>query len=377
MSVLFTIILMAVIGGFIGAMTNYIAIRMLFRPYNAIYLFKKRLPFTPGLIPKRRDELAEHIGKVVVSHLLTEDAIRARLLDSTLQKEVTETISHMFHEKMTLETTPNELLETIGYKNAEVRSVDWLRSKLEKELNHFFDKNQSKRVSDLIPSTLEAELREKLPHVTERITTKMAGFIASEDGKIQIKQMLQNFFAEHGKMGSMARMFINTDTFSEKIQQEGLKLLSQDDTRSLLNGLLTTEWQNFEAKELQELLPGESQPQLTKQLTAEILQAIPYEKLFNQPVQVMLRNYETVITEKIIPFTVERLLDFVAKHSSEMVERLNLANLVETQIATFSLPEIEKLVIEISGRELKMITYLGGVLGGFIGIVQGILAIWI
>ncbi|MBT0134157.1 DUF445 domain-containing protein [Listeria seeligeri] len=377
MSVLFTIILMAVIGGFIGAMTNYIAIRMLFRPYNAIYLFKKRLPFTPGLIPKRRDELAEHIGKVVVSHLLTEDAIRARLLDSTLQKEVTETISHMFHEKMTLETTPNELLETIGYKNAEVRSVDWLRSKLEKELNHFFDKNQSKRVSDLIPSTLEAELREKLPRVTERITTKMAGFIASEDSKIQIKQMLQNFFAEHGKMGSMARMFINTDTFSEKIQQEGLKLLSQDDTKSLLNGLLTTEWQNFEAKELQELLPGESQPQLTKQLTAEILQAIPYEKLFNQPVQVMLRNYETVITEKIIPFTVERLLDFVAKHSSEMVERLNLANLVETQIATFSLPEIEKLVIEISGRELKMITYLGGVLGGFIGIVQGILAIWI
>lgn len=377
MSVLFTIILMAVIGGFIGAMTNYIAIRMLFRPYNAIYLFKKRLPFTPGLIPKRRDELAEHIGKVVVSHLLTEDAIRARLLDSTLQKEVTETISHMFHEKMTLETTPNELLETIGYKNAEVRSVDWLRSKLEKELNHFFDKNQSKRVSDLIPSTLEAELREKLPHVTERITTKMAGFIASEDGKIQIKQMLQNFFAEHGKMGSMARLFINTDTFSEKIQQEGLKLLSQDDTKSLLNGLLTTEWQNFEAKELQELLPGESQPQLTKQLTAEILQAIPYEKLFNQPVQVMIRNYETVITEKIIPFTVERLLDFVAKHSSEMVERLNLANLVETQIATFSLPEIEKLVIEISGRELKMITYLGGLLGGFIGIVQGILAIWI
>ncbi|AHI56737.1 DUF445 domain-containing protein [Listeria ivanovii] len=377
MSVLFTIILMAVIGGFIGAMTNYIAIRMLFRPYNAIYLFKKRLPFTPGLIPKRRDELAEHIGKVVVSHLLTEDAIRARLLDSTLQKEVTETINHMFHEKMMLETTPNELLEIFGYKNAEVRSVDWLKNKLEKELNHFLDKNQSKRVSDLIPPTLEAELQAKLPHVTERITNKMADFIASEDGKTQIKQMLQNFFAEHGKMGSMARMFINTDTFSEKIQQEGLKLLSQDDTKNLLNGLLTTEWQNFEAKELQELLPGESQPQLTKQLTAEILQAIPYEKLFNQPVQLMLRNYEAIIIEKIIPYTVERLLDFVAKHSSEMVERLNLANLVETQIATFSLPEIEKLVIEISGRELKMITYLGGVLGGFIGIVQGILAIWI
>ncbi|MBC8924087.1 DUF445 family protein, partial [Escherichia coli] len=74
-----------------------IAIRMLFRPYKAIYLFNKRLPFTPGLIPKRRDELAEHIGKVVVSHLLTEDAIRARLLDENLQKEITDTITKMFH----------------------------------------------------------------------------------------------------------------------------------------------------------------------------------------------------------------------------------------------------------------------------------------
>lgn len=111
MSVLFTILLMAVIGGFIGAMTNYIAIRMLFRPYKAIYLFNKRLPLTPGLIPKRRDELAEHIGKVVVSHLLTEDAIRARLLDENLQKEITDTITKMFHEKMQLETTPNELLQ--------------------------------------------------------------------------------------------------------------------------------------------------------------------------------------------------------------------------------------------------------------------------
>lgn len=377
MSVFFTIILMAVIGGFIGAMTNYIAIRMLFRPYKAIYFFKKRLPFTPGLIPKRRDELAEHIGKVVVSHLLTEDAIRARLLDTSLQKEVTETIVNMFQEKMTLETTPNELLEILGYQNAEVRSVEWLNTSLEQQLNHFFKEHQSTRLSDIIPTMLELELQAKLPHVTERIVSKMSEFIASEKGRIQIKQMLQNFFTEHGKMGSMARMFINTDTFSEKLQQEGLKLIGQEDTKNLLNQFLTTEWQNFEAKELQELVPVEKQPHLTKQLTTEIIQAIPYEKLFNQPVQKVLSNYERVISEKIIPFIVERLLDFVAKRSAEIVERLNLAQLVETQIATFSLPEIEKLVIEISGRELKMITYLGGVLGGFIGIVQGILAIWI
>ncbi|EFR83757.1 conserved hypothetical protein [Listeria monocytogenes FSL F2-208] len=374
---LFTILLMAVIGGFIGAMTNYIAIRMLFRPYKAIYLFNKRLPFTPGLIPKRRDELAEHIGKVVVSHLLTEDAIRARLLDENLQKEITDTITKMFHEKMQLETTPNELLHHFGYENAEIRSMAWIEKTMEKEINHFLSTKKTTKMSDLIPTMLESELTTKLPHVTERITSKMALFVASEEGKSQIKQMLQKFFGEHGKMGSMARMFINVDSFSEKIQQEGLKLIDQEDTKNLINQLLTTEWKNFEAKELQELIPTEKQAHLAGQLTSELIQTFPHEKLFNQPIQVILRNYEATIVEKVIPFAVERMLDFVATHSAEIVERMDLAKLVETQIATFSLPEIEKLVVEISGRELKMITYLGGILGGFIGVIQGILAMWI
>ncbi|MBC1283269.1 DUF445 domain-containing protein [Listeria welshimeri] len=377
MSVLFTILLMAVIGGFIGAMTNYIAIRMLFRPYKALYLFNKRVPFTPGLIPKRRDELAEHIGKVVVSHLLTEDAIRARLLEENLQKEITETVAKMFHEKMQLETTPNELLHQLGYENAEGRSISWLETVLEKEINHFLTIKKTSQMNELIPVMLEKELETKLPHVTERITSKLTLFIASEEGKLQIKMMLQKFFEEHGKMGSMARMFINVESFSEKIQQEGAKLINQEDTKNLINQLLTTEWKNFEAKELQELIPTEKQAHLAEQLTSEIIQAFPHDKIFNQPVQVILRDYEVIIKSKIIPFAVERMLDFVATHSADIVERMDLAKLVETQIATFSLPEIEKLVVEISGRELKMITYLGGILGGFIGVIQGILAIWI
>ncbi|MBC1951513.1 DUF445 domain-containing protein [Listeria welshimeri] len=377
MSVLFTILLMAVIGGFIGAMTNYIAIRMLFRPYKALYLFNKRVPFTPGLIPKRRDELAEHIGKVVVSHLLTEDAIRARLLEENLQKEITETVAKMFHEKMQLETTPNELLHQLGYENAEGRSISWLETVLEKEINHFLTIKKTSQMNELIPVMLEKELETKLPHVTERITSKLTLFIASEESKLQIKMMLQKFFEEHGKMGSMARMFINVESFSEKIQQEGAKLINQEDTKNLINQLLTTEWKNFEAKELQELIPTEKQAHLAEQLTSEIIQAFPHDKIFNQPVQVILRDYEVMIKSKIIPFAVERMLDFVATHSADIVERMDLAKLVETQIATFSLPEIEKLVVEISGRELKMITYLGGILGGFIGVIQGILAIWI
>ncbi|MGA9231226.1 MAG: DUF445 family protein, partial [Exiguobacterium oxidotolerans] len=59
------IIGMIVLGATIGAVTNHLAIRMLFRPLEAKYIGKYRIPFTPGLIPKRRDELAANLGRTV------------------------------------------------------------------------------------------------------------------------------------------------------------------------------------------------------------------------------------------------------------------------------------------------------------------------
>jgi Uncharacterized protein conserved in bacteria len=43
-----------VVGGIIGYFTNDIAIKMLFRPYRAIYIKGRQLPFTPGLIPRNK-----------------------------------------------------------------------------------------------------------------------------------------------------------------------------------------------------------------------------------------------------------------------------------------------------------------------------------
>ena len=42
-----------VIGAAIGYITNDIAIRMLFRPHKAVYVFGRRLPFTPGIVPRK------------------------------------------------------------------------------------------------------------------------------------------------------------------------------------------------------------------------------------------------------------------------------------------------------------------------------------
>ncbi|WP_152602441.1 DUF445 domain-containing protein, partial [Planococcus sp. CAU13] len=72
---------MALIGALIGGFTNFIAIKMLFRPYKTMYIGKWRVPFTPGLIPKRRDELSTQLGRTIVQHLLTPETFKKRFLN--------------------------------------------------------------------------------------------------------------------------------------------------------------------------------------------------------------------------------------------------------------------------------------------------------
>lgn len=65
-----------ILGGIIGYFTNDIAIKMLFRPYRAIYIGKQRLPFTPGLIPRNQERLALKISNTIMGSLLTPEELQ-------------------------------------------------------------------------------------------------------------------------------------------------------------------------------------------------------------------------------------------------------------------------------------------------------------
>ena len=52
------IILPLALGALIGYVTNYIAVKMLFRPYSAVKTGSRTLPFTPGVIPKNKSRIA-------------------------------------------------------------------------------------------------------------------------------------------------------------------------------------------------------------------------------------------------------------------------------------------------------------------------------
>lgn len=78
------------VGAFIGYLTNKIAIRMLFRPLHPWRLWGLRIPFTPGVIPAKRGELAINIGEMVGDHLLTSKEIGQALEQQAFQ-------NHLYH----------------------------------------------------------------------------------------------------------------------------------------------------------------------------------------------------------------------------------------------------------------------------------------
>jgi uncharacterized membrane-anchored protein YjiN (DUF445 family) len=81
------------IGAIIGYVTNALAIKMLFRPLNEVRVRGVRLPFTPGILPRRRHELAESIGSMVERELLTADIIRERLARDDVRESTRRSIA--------------------------------------------------------------------------------------------------------------------------------------------------------------------------------------------------------------------------------------------------------------------------------------------
>ena len=81
------------IGAVIGYITNYIAIKMLFRPLEAKYIFGVRIPFTPGIIPRRKPQLATALGKAVFAKFFNWDDLEEVFLSDSFADEVAERIA--------------------------------------------------------------------------------------------------------------------------------------------------------------------------------------------------------------------------------------------------------------------------------------------
>lgn len=368
---------MVVIGAAIGGLTNSLAIKMLFRPYKAMYIGKMKVPFTPGLIPKRREELAVQMGRMVVEHLLTAEGIRKKFQDPNFREDMVgfgkQEIERIFH----LEKNIEEFLTQIGFSNATERTKEKLQDLISNRISEMMNENRSKTIHELLPQSLLQKLDTKVPVVSNYIIARAVDFFESQEGKERLRTMIDDFLDTRGALGNMVQMFLGNESLVNKVQPEIIKFLKNEGTEEMLTQIIEKEWsklKNWRLDKAEGLVGSET---LRSMITDKIIGQIPISAWMNKPIGEVVSPFREFILDRAIPVVVDFAGEFIAGKIEVMMERLHIAEIVKNQVESFSVGRLEEMVLSISKREFKMITYLGALLGGLIGFVQGFLVIFI
>jgi len=162
----FTYFMPPLIGGFIGYITNWLAIKMLFRPFEEKRIFGVKVPFTPGLIPKRRREIALSIAKTVEEHILPQDKILKLFEESNSKQRLHKRVEMVIDDliESIIEDVRKNIKEGISLGKISIKgtivltAIDKLLDKTIEGLKEKLKRKLIEKASDKIEKHIEEEL---------------------------------------------------------------------------------------------------------------------------------------------------------------------------------------------------------------------------
>lgn len=175
------------IGAVIGYITNDIAIRMLFRPRVAKYIFGVKIPFTPGLIPKEKSRIAASIGSAISKNLMNREVLEKTLLADEMLEKIRIGIEDFVNTQKCND-------ETVG-----------------QFLGHYLSAEDVKCLSDNVSNDLSAQIHTALSsaqlgskiahivvtHVIERVKNGMLGMFGADQFITMIAEPAENLLAKN------------------------------------------------------------------------------------------------------------------------------------------------------------------------------------
>lgn len=91
------LIIMIIVGSLIGWVTNYLAIKLLFKPYKPINILGFKIQ---GVIPKRINDIADNIAHTIDSELLSIKDITETINSMELESEIDKIVDEIVEEKL-------------------------------------------------------------------------------------------------------------------------------------------------------------------------------------------------------------------------------------------------------------------------------------
>ncbi len=240
----------ALIGAVIGYITNWLAIKMLFRPREAKYIFGMKLPFTPGLIPKEKSRIANKVGETVGTHLLNSDSLSKALKDDKIKAKFNEVAKEKINQVINSNSTLEESLKnTLGenyyalkgnmidniaktilesiqeeeFKNkVKFYIVDSIKERLNKKPEKIIDFINNNKFREVIINTLEEE---KTRDIIGKALLKEVKTLGKEDLTIEevIPENIKPYIEEYVKyqkdtLVDIIKNLLRDDEVSHKIK---------------------------------------------------------------------------------------------------------------------------------------------------------------
>ncbi len=406
----YNIILTPIVGAFIGYTTNWIAIKMLFRPYTEKRIFGIKIPFTPGLIPKERERISEAMGEVVESYLLTDQVIINELTseeadkkiinfinDNTSLKDNRINISSFFEGQEEIKEFASKINQVVWTKFLNQISIEHNQKLLLSSLN--ISKGEIERIAGMeiikklddnntLKQTIGEELISELKLIVvsnqKQIKNSIIELINSEKAAIAGQEMVSKVI--ESKFGALGSMFANpvsifasiTEALNEKIMQMEISMEINEIIEKLAN------------KQLKDLTASENKGNIAKALCNALdidslmKKAIIYfeDKIFDNQKELMILSEKHIINIINTPIMLsleekeraeQKILSIykrlIKSYFSKMIPNIKISKIVEKQINGFEIEQFEEVILAIAKKELRAITWLGGLLGFILSIV--------
>jgi uncharacterized membrane protein YheB (UPF0754 family) len=376
------------IAALIGGVTNYLAIRMLFRPHKPKFIGSWRIPFTPGLIPKRHEEIAAALGRVVAEYLVTSDALSERFASDDFANRIAEDWTARFRAwigEERKEITVGELADRwlpAGWLTEE--TLSGLSGRLDEGFRAVFERvwvssgAADKPLAGLIPGWTPEKRKEWAVKLAKYAVDMLGKELASPAGERLIVQLTKQLVDQAGGfLGAMAALFMDEYKVAARVRMALLDALSSEAAGNAIVRFFEEQLAKAETKTVGELLamaglPASDAAELAKRAGS----LMRWDEWLSrgmdwQPVPWLEEHADRIAGtfSHIALF----LLQLAARHAERLVRAIRLEEIVERQVKNFPIGKLEEVIVSISGREFRAITWLGALLGGIIGLVQGIL----
>ncbi|MDL4842738.1 DUF445 domain-containing protein [Aquibacillus rhizosphaerae] len=375
MTEILIVLMMVLIGAIIGGLTNSLAIKMLFRPYQPKYIGSWRIPLTPGLIPKRRDELAKQLGKMVVEHLLTAEGIKNKLNQAEFKQQLNTWVQGEIDNLLSKEDSVQSMLASFGVS---VNEED-LRKKLlnwtENHYTEFIKSYENETVRSVLDKQWIEQMDEKVDQLAIYAQNKLITIANGQTTKNKINELVQTYLDGKGFLGNMMSSFLGNEGLADKIQPMIVEYIRSEEGKTWIEQIIRNEWNHLLDEPIHQVEKKVGNRTIKTTLGKIVSHSVPIEAWLQRPMRDWFRPVKSNIISNILPNLMDKGLNLIVDRTDIILENIGLEEIVEKQVAAFPIQRVEQLVLNISRKEFTLITYLGALLGGLIGLIQGIIVL--